>query len=282
MKLPKPCSGWLLALRFCMQILVMQTLFVQTLSTQAQAAEPAKPALLVYAAASLTNVLEELGKAYQVESGQAVTFSFAASSALARQIEAGAKADVFFPADTEWMDYLQRHDLLAATSRSNLLGNRLVLIAAADSTLQLTIAQGFAVASALGNGRLSIGDPESVPAGKFARAALTALSAWDSVANRLVLSDSVRSALAFVSRGEAPLGIVYETDALFDKQVRIVDTFPATTHAPIVYPIALTLHARSGASEFIAYLRTPGSQTLFKKYGFSTLPFVINNDATVN
>jgi molybdate transport system substrate-binding protein len=243
--------------------------------TQLQAAEPTKPALLVYAAASLTNVLEELSKTYQAETNQAVKFSFAASSALARQIEAGAKADVFFAADTEWMDYLQNHNLLNPGSRSNLVGNRLVLIAPADSTLQVTIAPGFALAAALtsaqSKGRLSIGDPDSVPAGKYARSALTTLGVWDSVSNKLVLADSVRTALAFVDRGEAPLGIVYETDALIDKKVRIVDVFPATTHAAIVYPIALTLTAHDSANQFIAFLRTPSSQAVFKKYGFLLL-----------
>jgi molybdate transport system substrate-binding protein len=239
---------------------------------QLHAVEPARPELLVYAAASLTNVLEELGKGYQAESGQSVKFSFAASSTLARQIEAGAKADVFFAADTDWADYLQNRNLLNTSSRSNLLGNRLVLIAPADSKLQLKIAPNFAVAAALGSSRLSIGDPDSVPAGKYGRSALMALGVWNSVADKLVLGDTVRTALAFVDRGEAPLGIVYETDALIDKKVRIVDIFPATTHAPIVYPIALTTTARSGAEQFVAYLRAPGSQAVFKKYGFSILP----------
>lgn len=236
------------------------------------AAQTSQPALLVYAAASLTNALEDLGKIYQAETGQTVKFSFAASSTLARQIEAGAQADIFVSADTDWADYLQSRNILKTGTRINLLGNRLVLIAPANSTVQLKIAPNFALNAALGKGRLSIGDPDSVPAGKYARSALTALGVWNGVTDKLVLGDTVRSTLAFVSRGEAPLGIVYETDAFIDKQVRIVDVFPTSTHPAIVYPIALTSSARAGAERFIVFLRASHSQEVFKKYGFAVLP----------
>lgn len=235
----------------------------------AQAAD--KPALLIYAAASLTNVFEELGKQYQSQHQQSVKFSFAASSTLARQIEAGASADVFVSADIDWADYLQSRNLLKPETRRNLLGNRLVLVAPTDSDMRLQIAPNFGLAAALGRGRLSIGDPDSVPAGKYARAALTALGVWSGVADKLVLGDSVRTTLAFVSRGEAPFGIVYETDAFIDKKVRIVDVFPADTHAAIVYPIALTRTAQPDAAAFIDFLQTPASEAAFKKYGFSVL-----------
>lgn len=235
----------------------------------AQAAD--KPALLIYAAASLTNVFEELGKQYQSQHQQSVKFSFAASSTLARQIEAGASADVFVSADIDWADYLQSRNLLKPETRRNLLGNRLVLVAPTDSDMRLQIAPNFGLAAALGRGRLSIGDPDSVPAGKYARAALTALGVWSGVADKLVLGDSVRTTLAFVSRGEAPLGIVYETDAFIDKKVRIVDVFPADTHAVIVYPIALTRTAQPDAAAFIDFLQTPASEAAFKKYGFAVL-----------
>jgi molybdate transport system substrate-binding protein len=231
-----------------------------------------KPGLLVYAAASLTNVMEALGKSYETESGQEVKFSFAASSTLAKQVEAGARADMFISADTDWADYLQSRNLLNADTRRNLLGNRLVLIAPADSKVQLKIAPNFSLNSALGKGRLSIGDPDSVPAGRYARAALTALNAWNSITDKLVLGDSVRTTLNFVATGAAPLGIVYETDALIDKKVRIVDFFPDNTHAAIVYPIALTRTARSGADDFLAYLSKPASQAVFKQFGFTVLP----------
>jgi molybdate transport system substrate-binding protein len=231
---------------------------------------PPRP-ITVYAAASLTNALDELGTGYTQSSGQAVKFSYAASSTLARQIEAGAKADIFFSADTDWMDYLQNRNLINSASRVNVLGNRLVLIAPADSKVQIKIAPGFDLAAALGDGRLSTGDPDSVPIGKYARSALLSLGVWNSVVDRLVRADNVRTALAFVDRGEAPLGIVYETDALVDKKVRIVDWFPANTHPPIVYPMALTIGADKGADGFIAYVRGSTGQAIFKKYGFSIL-----------
>jgi molybdate transport system substrate-binding protein len=240
-------------------------------TTNALAAD-ALPRLLVFAAASLTNVLDEVGQTYTMETGQPVKFSYAASSTLARQLEAGAQADIFFSADTEWLDYLQTRNLINTKTRANLLGNRLVLIAPANSTLQLRIKPGFALAAALGTERLSMGDPDSVPAGKYALAALTSLGVWNDVANKVVRADSVRSALAFVDRGEAPLGIVYATDAQIDKNVRIVDTFPAGSHPPIVYPIALTAQADPSATKFVAFLRGPIGQAAFKKYGFILLP----------
>jgi molybdate transport system substrate-binding protein len=187
---------------------------------------------------------------------------------LARQIEAGARADVFFSADADWMDYVQSRGLINHASRANVLGNRLVLIAPVDSTLQLTITPGFDLLAALRGGRLSTGDPDSVPIGKYARSALLSLGVWNQVADHLVRADNVRAALAFVDRGEAPLGIVYQTDALSDKKVRVVATFPANTHVPIVYPVALTSGAGQGAEAFVAYLRGPAGQAVFEKYGF--------------
>lgn len=246
-------------------LLILLTL----LTTVSSIAAPAP--LLVYAAASLTNVLEELGRQYQASSTQAVKFSFAASSTLARQIEAGAPADIFISADTDWADYLQNRNLIQPTTRFNLLGNRLVLVAPKGSTVQLKIASNFPLRGALGKGRLSIGDPDSVPAGKYARSSLLALGTWNSVTDKLVLGDTVRTTLAFVSRGDAPLGIVYATDALIDKNVRIVDVFPEGTHAPIVYPIALTTDASTGAAGFVAFLRSAESAAVFKRYGFTVL-----------
>ncbi|MGD9841785.1 MAG: molybdate ABC transporter substrate-binding protein [Steroidobacteraceae bacterium] len=248
-----------------------QFLATLLLAAQVHAAQPAAPPLLVYAAASLTNVLQEMGAAYQYETGQPVKFSFASSATLARQIESGARADVFISADSDWMNYLQQRQLIKVNSRYDLLGNRLVLIAPADSNLQLTIAPNFALARALGNGRLSVGDPDSVPAGKYAREALSSLGVWNEVTNKLVRGDSVRTALVFVERGEAPLGIVYETDALPDKRVRIVDYFPVDSHAPIVYPIALTVSANKDADKFITYLCGKNGTAIFSKHSFSVL-----------
>jgi molybdate transport system substrate-binding protein len=232
-------------------------------------ADPAP--ITVFAAASLTNVLQELGDGYTKQTSIPVRFSFAASSALARQIENGAPADVFFSADLEWMDYLQARNLIQRDTRHDVLGNRLVLIAPADSQVKLKIEPHFAIAAALGKGRLATGDPDAVPVGRYAREALTALGVWNEVSERMVRADSVRSALAFVDRGEAALGIVYETDALIDKQVRVVDVFPENTHLPIVYPIALTGAAKSGAAGFVAYVRGPAGEIAFKAYGFRPL-----------
>jgi len=198
-----------------------------------------------------------------------VKSSFDSSSVLARQIEAGAPADVFFSADTAWMDYLQTRNLIQAASRKNVLGNRLVLIAPADSQIQLKIAPHFPLAAALGEGRLATGDPDSVPAGRYARAALTKLGVWDELAPRLARAENVRVALLYVARAEAPLGIVYASDALADKRVRVVDIFPADTHEPIVYPIALTTSAKSAAAAFVAYLTGPQGHDIFVKYGFT-------------
>ena len=224
--------------------------------------------IVVFAAASLTNALQELGDEFGKSPGSAVKFSFAASSALARQIESGAPADLFFSADLEWMDYLQTRKLIQPGSRHDVLGNRLVLIAPAGSTIALKVKPHFLLADALGSGRLATGDPDSVPVGRYAQAALTALGVWASVEKRLVRADNVRAALAFVDRGEVPLGIVYKTDALVDRGVRIVDIFPADTHPPITYPLALTTDARADARRFADFLRTPTADAVFVKYGF--------------
>lgn len=235
------------------------------------AAEAQQQQILVFAAASLTDAMQELGAAYEKTAHTEVKLSFDASSTLAREIEAGARADVFFSADTDWMDYLQKRNLIQPAARKNLLGNSLVLIAPAQSQIKLKIAPHFPLVAALGNGRLATGDPDSVPVGRYARAALTILGVWDQVAPRLVRAQNVRDALMYVSRGEAPLGIVYSSDALVDKAVRVVDTFPTDTHQPIVYPIALTQSARSGAAAFVAYLESPQGQKIFLKYGFTVL-----------
>jgi molybdate transport system substrate-binding protein len=235
------------------------------------AADKDKQPITVFGAVSLTNVLQELGDGFTKETSIPVRFSFAASSALARQIENGSPADIFFSADLEWMDYLQGRNLIQRDTRRDVLGNKLVLIAPSDSTLKLTIEPHFPLAGALGKGRLVTGDPDAVPVGRYAQQALTSLGVWNEVADRLVRADSVRSALAFVDRGEAPLGIVYETDALIDKRVRVVDVFPATSHMPIVYPIALTNAAKADAVRFVAYIRGPAGDAVFKSYGFTPI-----------
>jgi molybdate transport system substrate-binding protein len=235
-------------------------------------AENAPHAVTVYGAASLTNVLQELGDSFTKSSGVPVKFSFAASSVLARQIEAGSPADIFFSADQEWMDYLEQRSLIDKSSRSNVVGNRLVLVAPLDSRLSLKIAPNFPLLAALGGQRLATGDPDTVPVGRYARSALTSLGVWNDVADRLVRADNVRAALAFVDRGEVPLGIVYETDARVDAKVRIVDHFPANSHLPITYPAALTRTASQDAARFIAYLRGAEARAAYARFGFSVPP----------
>jgi len=234
-------------------------------------AEADKTTLTVFAAASLTNVLQDLGDAFTRETSIAVKFSFAASSTLARQIANGAPADIFVSADLDWMNYLQARHLIQDSTRHDIVGNRLVLIAPADSTVQLKIGPNFALAAALGQGRLATGDPAAVPVGRYAQAALTKLGVWKDVEDRIVRVDSVRAALTFVDRGEAPLGIVYETDALVDKKVRVIDVFPADTHPPIIYPVALTRVAQPGADKFAAFIASPAAAQMFKSYGFIPL-----------
>jgi molybdate transport system substrate-binding protein len=233
-------------------------------------AEAPKP-LWVFAAASLTDVLEEVDRAFTARTHVEVRASYAASSVLAKQIEAGAPADVFFSADLAWVDYVEKRGLLQAGTRRDVLSNSLVLIAPADSPVRVTIAPHFDLAGALAGGRLATGDPDSVPVGKYARAALTQLGVWDSVAPRLVRAENVRAALEYVARGEAVLGIVYRTDAQAEKRVRVVDTFPADTHPPIVYAAVVTAAARAPAREFVDFLSSDEARGIFVRYGFTPL-----------
>jgi len=233
------------------------------------AADTEQPQVLVFAAASLTDALRQIGAAYERTTPVRIKMSFDASSNMARQIEAGAPADIFFCADTQWMDYLQTRGLLQANTRRNLLGNQLVLIAPVASHVELKIAPHFPLVAALGGGRLATGDPDSVPVGRYARAALSALAIWAEVAPRLVRAENVRAALIYVAHGDAPLGIVYASDALVDSDVRVVDTFPANTHPPIVYPVALTKAAKSAAVGFLTYLSSAQGHAIFVAYGFT-------------
>jgi molybdate transport system substrate-binding protein len=233
-------------------------------------AQPAD-SVTVLAAASLTNVMQDIGKAYESATGKHVVFSFAGSMILAKQIEASAGADVFISADADSMDYLQHRNLIGTATRSDLFGNSLVLIAPAESKTAVTISRGFDLAGALQGGRLAVANPETVPAGRYAREALTALGAWDRVKDRLAQGEDVRATLAYVARGEAPLGIVYATDARIESKVRTVGTFPEGTHAPIVYPAALTKDAKPDAGAFLAYLKSPAAGAILQHQGFTLL-----------
>jgi molybdate transport system substrate-binding protein len=222
----------------------------------------------MFAAASLSTALPEIAAAYQKQTGKTVTFSFAASSVLARQIEASPGADVFMSADADWMDYLDKKSLIQRDSRKTLLSSQLVLIAPAAASVTLRITPKFDLVGALKGGRLAVADPTSVPAGKYAKASLTALGVWPAVESKLASAENVRVALAYVARGETPLGIVYKTDALAEPKVKIVDTFPAKTHPPIVYPVALTKDARPEAKAFLTFLEGHEAREIFVKYGF--------------
>ncbi|HLJ65629.1 MAG TPA: molybdate ABC transporter substrate-binding protein [Stellaceae bacterium] len=226
--------------------------------------------VLVFAAASLKNALDEAAGAYD-KGGGTIAVSYAASSALAKELENGAPADLFISADVDWMEYAVNHHLVLADKRRDLLGNTLVLIAPASSKVAIELKSGVDLAGALDGGRLAIADPQSVPAGKYAKESLTALGVWGSLEGRLARAEDVRAALRFVSRGEAPLGIVYRTDANADPGVRVVGVFPEGTHKPIIYPMALTLNASSEAARFADFLQSPAARMIFEKYGFTVL-----------
>jgi len=229
--------------------------------------------VVVFAAASLKNALDDASTAYEKENGVKALISYAASSTLARQVENGAPADLFISADLDWMDYLQKRNLIETDTRVTLLGNKLVLIAPAGSTAKIEIEPGFALADILGSERLAMADPGAVPAGKYGKAALERLGVWDSVSSKLAPAEDVRSALLLVSRGETPLGIVYATDAAADKGVRVVAAFPEDTHPPIVYPAALLAGSDNpAAAAFLDYLKSDGARPFFEKQGFTFQP----------
>ncbi|MGO4711939.1 molybdate ABC transporter substrate-binding protein [Bradyrhizobium sp. 2TAF24] len=228
--------------------------------------------LTVFAAASMKNALDDIDAAYTAKTGVKVAASYAASSALARQIEQGAPADVFLSADTDWMDYATRKKTINDATRVNLLGNKIVLIAPRDSTTaNVAIGAGFDLARLAGDGRIATGDVQAVPVGKYAKAALEKLGAWEAAAPKFAMADSVRAALTLVSRKEAALGIVYETDAKVDPGVKIVGVFPEGSHPAIIYPVAATTTAKPETGGYLDFLRSTTARTIFEKYGFTAL-----------
>ncbi len=232
----------------------------------------AQDTVTVFAAASLKNALDDVNAAFTTATNIKVTPSYAASSALARQLDSGAPADVFISADLEWMDYAVDRKTVDAASRINLLGNRLVLIAGKDSKLgNVSIGQGFDIARIAGNDRIAIADTNSVPAGKYAKIALTNLGSWQAAQPKLAQAENVRATLSFVARGETPIGIVYETDAKVEPNVKIIGVFPDGSHPPITYPVAATTHAKPAAARYLQFLRTQRAKAIFEKYGFSFL-----------
>ena len=247
---------------------VIAALWSAAFSVSAAAAEK----LTVFAAASLKNALDAANAAWTRESGKEAVASYAASGALAKQIENAAPADIFISADLDWMDYLAKKNLIKADTRTNLLGNRIVLVAEKDKAKPVEIKQGFDLAGLLGDGKLAMGEPKSVPAGKYGMAALEKLGVWTSVETKVAGAESVRAALALVSRGEAPYGIVYQTDAAADKGVAIVGTFPAESHPPIIYPVAILAESRSpDAAAYLDFLKSDKAAAFFTAQGFTVL-----------
>ena len=248
--------------------LVAIALFIALAGRPAAAAD-----LLVFVAASLKNALDDAIADYGKRTGVKVDASYAASGPLAKQIENGAPADLFISADLDWMDEVAKHDLIRPESRINLLGNRLVLVTAKDNPVAITLAPQSNLLAALKGGRLAVGDPQSVPAGKYGQAALEKLGLWAGVEPQLARAESVRAALALVSRSEAPLGIVYATDAAADTGVRIAADFPTASYPPIIYPAALVkASTNAGAKAFLDYLEGPDAAPFFTRQGFTRLP----------
>jgi molybdate transport system substrate-binding protein len=226
----------------------------------------------VFAAASMKNALDDIDAAYTAKTGIKIVVTYAASSTLARQIEQGAPADVFISADTDWMDYAVSRKTIDESTRLNLLGNNIVLVAPKDSTIDhVVIGPGFDLAKLVGNGRIATGDVRAVPVGKYAKAALEKLGAWPAAAQKFAMAESVRAALTLVARGEAVLGIVYATDVRIEPGVKIVGVFPADSHPAIIYPVAATATAKAEASGYLAFLRSAPAKTIFEQYGFSFL-----------
>jgi molybdate transport system substrate-binding protein len=228
--------------------------------------------LTVFAAASMKNALDDIDAAFTAKTGIKIVASYAASSALAKQIEQGAPADIFVSADTDWMDYATRKKTIQESTRVNLLGNGIVLIAPKDSTIDhAAIGPGFDLAKLAGSGKIATGDVKAVPVGKYARTALENLGAWQAAEPKFAMAESVRAALTLVARGEASLGIVYATDAKVEPGVRIVGTFPTDSHPAIIYPVAATATAKAEAGDYLAFLRSSAAKTIFEKYGFTFL-----------
>lgn len=232
----------------------------------------------VFAAASLKNALDAVNAACEADIGEKATISYAASSALAKQIENGAPADIFVSADLDWMAYLSEKNLTKRDTEVKLLGNSIVLVAPTDSTVATEIKDKFDLAGLLGDGRLAMANVDAVPAGKYGKAALEKLGVWGSVEGKVAQAENVRAALALVSTGEAPLGIVYKTDAAADKKVKIIGTFPEGSHKPIVYPAAITAESKDDdAAAFLKCMQSAKAKTLFEAQGFTVLSPVASN-----
>ncbi|MFD9898617.1 molybdate ABC transporter substrate-binding protein [Mesorhizobium sp. NPDC059025] len=251
--------------------LVLMALAAGAMTLAAPAAR-ADEQVVVFAAASLKNALDEVNKSCEKDVGEAAKISYAASSALAKQIEEGAPADVFISADLDWMKYLSDKKLTKSDTEVKLLGNQIVLVAPKDSKAEVKIEKGFDLAKVIGDGKLAMGDFKAVPAGKYGKAALESLGAWSSVEGKVAQAENVRAALKLVATGEAAAGIVYQTDANAEKGVKVIGVFPEETHPPIVYPVAQTAESKDkDAPAFLKCLRSAKAGELFKAQGFTLL-----------
>ena len=247
-------------------------LLAGTLALAPQLGSAQDKTITVFAAASMKNALDDVNTAYTKATGVKAVASYAASSALAKQIEEGAPADVFVSADLKWMDYLIDKKAINAGTRVDLLGNKLVLVAPHDSRIgNVTLGQGFDLAKLAGDSRIATGEVSSVPAGRYAKAAMEKLGMWAAAQPKLAMADNVRAALLLVSRGEAALGIVYATDAKVEPGVRIIGTFPDGSHPPVIYPVAATNTAKRDATGYLKFLREKVARDVFEKYGFTML-----------
>jgi molybdate transport system substrate-binding protein len=249
--------------------LIAFTILIGSIHSPASAQDKS---LTVFAAASMKNALDDIDAAYTAKTGIKMVASYAASSALAKQIEQGAPADVFASADTDWMDYATAKKNINEPTRVNLLGNSMVLIAPKDSKIDnVAIGPGFDLATLVGDGKIATADVKSVPVGKYAKASLEKLGAWTAAEPKFAMTENVRAALALVARGEATLGIVYSTDAKVEPGVKIVGTFPADSHPAIIYPVAATVTAKPEVADYLAFLRSSAAKAIFEKYGFKFL-----------
>ena len=232
----------------------------------------AQETLIVFAAASMKNALDDVNAAFTKATGIKVTASYAASSALAKQLENGAPADVFVSADLKWMDYVAEKKAIKPETRVNLLGNRLVLIAGKDSKLsKVQIGDGFDIVRLAGDGRIAVADTKAVPAGLYAKESLEKLGAWKAAEPKLAQAENVRATLSYVARGETPIGIVYETDAKVEPNVKIIGTFPEGSYPPVTYPVAATVNAKADTAKYLDFLRSGAAKAVFEKYGFTYL-----------
>ena len=259
-------------MRTIVRLLAVASLLTGVAIQPLKAQDKQDKTLIVFAAASLKNALDDVNTAYTAKSGIKIAASYAASSALAKQIEQGAPADLFASADSDWMTYAIQKNTIKEGTRVDLLGNKLVLIAPKDSDVTtVSIGSGFDLARLVGDGKIATGDVQAVPVGKYAKAALEKLGSWNTAAPKFAMADNVRAALTLVARNEAAFGIVYETDARVEPGVKIVGAFPPDSYPPVVYPFALTVTAKPEAADYLGFVRSSSSKAIFEKYGFTVL-----------